>query len=139
MKNELFSYRLASFREKHGLTQTEIGQALGVSQRYVASLESGQKEVDPNSSLAKLFVLLESGRIPLPEASGRNMVHEEPAVYHAEKHHGNHSGLGVQDALAQVRADLSMMEGGSMTDKRRAYHFLREVHLPLLARCLKLE
>ena len=49
------------------------------------------------------------------------------------------AGLSVQDALAQVRADLSMMEGGNQADKRRAWNFLRDVHLPLLARCLKLE
>ena len=137
MNDKLFSYRLASYRKKYGLTQTEMGQALGVSQRHIASLESGQKEADPNSSLAKLFGLMESGQVEAPD---RNLVREEPAVYRAEKSHASRpQGLGIHDALAQVRSDISMMEGGSIDDKRRAYHFLRDVHLPLLARCLKIE
>lgn len=138
MNDELFSYRLASYRKRYDLTQTELGQALGVSQRHIASLESGQKEADPNSSLAKLFTLMESGQV---KVSDRNSVHEEPAQYHVNKRGNtqNQGGLGVQDALAQVRSDISMMEGGSIDDKRRAYHFLRDIHLPLLARCLKIE
>lgn len=137
MNDELFSYRLASYRKRHDLTQTEMGQALGVSQRHIASLESGQKEADPNSSLAKLFSLMESGQV---KVSDRNSVREEPAVYQTEKSHSSRPhGLGIHDALAQVRSDISMMEGGSIDDKRRAYHFLRDIHLPLLARCLKIE
>ena len=137
MSEELFSYRLASYRKRNGFTQTDLGQALGVSQRHIASLESGQKEADPNSSLAKLFGLMESGQVKMND---RNSVHEEPAIYRAEKSPASRpQGLGIQDALAQVRADISMMEGGSLEDKRRAYHFLRDVHLPLLARCLKLD
>jgi transcriptional regulator with XRE-family HTH domain len=137
MSEELFSYRLASYRKRNGFTQTDLGQALGVSQRHIASLESGQKEADPNSSLAKLFGLMESGQVKM---SDRNSVHEEPTIYRADKSPVSRPhGLGIQDALAQVRSDISMMEGGSLEDKRRAYHFLRDIHLPLLARCLKIE
>jgi len=137
MKHELFSIRLANYRDAHNLTQTEMGQALGVSQRYVAALEAGEKDPDANSSLAKLFALMEAGQIP-PPASQRQekRVMEEPATYHVGR---VQNGLNVQDAIAQIRADIAMMEGGSQSDKRRAYHFLRDVHLPLLASVLKIE
>jgi len=148
MPSDLLSSRLVAFRERHGLTQTDVAALLGVTPRYVSTLENGTKEVDPNTSLFRLFAAYESGQVPLRvngSHTPHNAVHEDAANYHVTRRTstdsiGTHgSGLSVQDALAQVRADLAMMEGGSQSDKRRAWHFLRDIHLPLLARCLKLE
>lgn len=145
MSSDLLSHRLLSFRDRHGLTQTDMAALLGVTSRYISQLENGLREVDPNSSLFRLFVAYEQGQVPV-RATVQGSVREEAAPYQATRrtdsvgaNHSNPAGLSVQDAFAQVRADLAMMEGGSLSDKRRAWNFLRDVHLPLLARCLKLE
>lgn len=148
MPSDLLSSRLVAFRERHGLTQTDLAALLGVTPRYVSTLENGSREVDPNTSLFRLFAAYETGQVPLRingVSSSHAPVNEEAAPYHFTRRGSTDSvgtqgaGLSVQDALAQVRADLAMMEGGSQSDKRRAWNFLRDVHLPLLARCLKLD
>jgi len=147
MPSDLLSSRLVAFRDRHGLTQTDLAALLGVTPRYVSTLENGTKEVDPNTSIFRLFEAYETGQVPMRRNGAHpqnNSVHEEAAAYQASRRSstdsiGTHGGLSAQDALAQVRADLAMMEGGNLADKRRAWHFLRDVHLPLLARCLKLE
>ena len=57
--SELFSHRLRHWREREGLTQVEAGRRLGVSGRYLVMIENGDKQVEPSSSLAQLFALLE--------------------------------------------------------------------------------
>lgn len=138
MSSELFSHRLLRYREAHGLTQVEMARALGITPRYVISLENGQKELDPNSSLARLFVAMEEGSIAAPPESRGPGMREDAALYRYEERTSVPSGLTSQDALAQVRADLAMIEGGAISEKRRAYHFLTQVHLPLLAKVMKI-
>lgn len=58
MDTPTFSARLKAYRRKCSLTQSELASLLGVSSNYVQMLEGG-REVDENSSLAKLFNLLE--------------------------------------------------------------------------------
>lgn len=143
MPSELLSHRLVNFRERHGMTQVELAELLGVTPRYLGYLEAGTKEIGPESSLFKLFVAHEDGQIPLDRhTSSRNTVREEPAVYRRSDSIGANShanGLSVHDVLAQVRSDLTMLEAGAPGDKRRAYYFLKEMHLPMLAKMLKLE
>ena len=148
MPSDLLSSRLVDFRERHGLTQTDLAALLGVTPRYVSTLENGSREVDPNTSLFRLFAAYESGQVPLRSNGSHahhSTVREDTTHYPAARRSSTDSigtrgaGLSAQDALAQVRADLAMMEGGNQADKRRAWAFLRDVHLPLLARCLKLE
>lgn len=69
MKEE-FSHRLKSLRERLKLTQAAMGERLGVSGRYIGMIEGGEKQVEPSSSLAKLFDLLEAnsvqaGKLPI--------------------------------------------------------------------------
>lgn len=139
MSNDLLSHRLHSFREKRGLTQTDMAALLGVTSRYVSQLENGTREVDPNSSLFRLFTAYESGQVPVHI----NGIREEVAPYQRLPRTdsvgtANH-GLSANDVLSQVRADIAMIEGGALSEKRRAYHFLRDVHLPMLAKMLKLD
>lgn len=49
--------RLKSLRQKHGLTQAELGEKLGVNQNTVSNWESGKRNADfPNlSKLAEIF------------------------------------------------------------------------------------
>lgn len=140
MPSDLLSHRLPAFRDRHGLTQTDMAALLGVTPRYISALENGIKEVDPNTSLYRLFVAYEEGKIHV--RSGHNGgVREEAASYKFDDRAdsiGTVGGLSAQDALAQVRADLAMIEGGALTEKRRAYHFLTQVHLPLLAKVMKI-
>jgi len=144
MLSELLSHRLVAFREKHGLTLAALAEILGVTSRYLSYLEAGTKDIGPESSLFKLFVAYEAGQLPLKRGLGFSdaIVREEPPRQINARNAdsiGDFSGLSTQDALAQVRADLAMIEGGSQSDRRRAYHFLRQVHLPMLAKMMKLE
>jgi transcriptional regulator with XRE-family HTH domain len=142
MPSELLSHRLVSFRERHGLSQADLAGELGVTARYLSFLETGQKDIEPSSSLYKLFCAMEAGQIPLKRqigGAGKSAAREESAVYHATRRGEGQGGLNAQDILSQIRADLAMIEGGAQTEKRRAFHFLQEVHLPMLARMMKLE
>jgi len=145
MPSELLSHRLVTFRERHGLSQVEMAEMLSISTRYLIYLETGQKEADPNSSLYKLFDAYEVGQIPVNKIRGKtpgknhsSSLREEPGHYDA-RHHKVAGGLNPQDVLSQIRADLAMIEGGAQAEKRRAYHFLYEVHLPMLAEMLQLK
>lgn len=142
MPSDLLSHRLPAFRDRHGLTQTDMAALLGVTPRYVSALENGTKEVDPNTSLYRLFVAYEEGKI---QVRGHAPIREEAATYRFDDRSdsvgtaaSSMGGLSAQDALAQVRADLAMIEGGALSEKRRAYHFLTQVHLPLLAKVMKI-
>lgn len=143
MPSDLLSHRLPAFRDRFGLTQTDMAALLGVTPRYISALENGTKEVDPNTSLYRLFAAYEKGEIQV-RGHTNSRVHEEVGTYTFENRSdsigtvGAHHGLSAQDALAQVRADLAMIEGGPLNEKRRAYHFLTQVHLPLLAKVLKI-
>lgn len=151
MPSELLSHRLVAFRERHGLTQGDLAEMLSVTPRYLIYLEAGQKEADPNGGLAKLFAAYEKGQIPIPRTRGISAngseapLKETPAIYKAAPRRSAASeiavdgfGLSPQDVLSQIRADVAMLEGGTQTEKRRAYHFVREVHLPMLAQMLNL-
>lgn len=151
MPSELFSHRLVSFREKHGMLQADLAGILGITPRYLGYLEAGQKEVDVNSSLYKYFIAIEQGHISIDRQLGKsgkggaNMVKEDSFDYagavaaRGSQRHDGGSGLTPQDVLSQIRADIAMIEGGAQGEKRRAYHFLAEVHLPMLAKMMKLE
>ena len=39
---------LAFWRKKRGMTQASLGEAVGISQSYVASLETGDRKGDPS-------------------------------------------------------------------------------------------
>lgn len=149
MPSELLSHRLVAFRERHGLTQGDLAEMLSVTPRYLIYLEAGQKEADPNGGLAKLFAAYEKGQIPIPRARGiatnGSAMKEAPTTYKVTPRRSAASdmvvdgfGLSPQDVLSQIRADVAMLEGGTQAEKRRAYHFLREVHLPMLAQMLNL-
>lgn len=151
MPSEHLSHRLVAFREKHGLLQADLAGVLGITPRYLGYLETGQKEVDVNSSLYKYFEAIEQGHVSMDRQLGRpskggSQVKEDPfdyvgAVESRGPRRGDAAigGLSSQDVLSQIRADIAMIEGGAQAEKRRAYHFLAQVHLPMLAKMLKLE
>jgi DNA-binding XRE family transcriptional regulator len=67
---ENFSHRLKALRERLRLTQAAMGERLGVSGRYIGMIEGGEKQVEPSSSLAKLFDLMDAnfvqpGKLPI--------------------------------------------------------------------------
>jgi transcriptional regulator with XRE-family HTH domain len=144
MSSSPLPHRLVAFREKNGLSQEEMAGVLGVSRRYLSDLENGAKDIDTNTSLYKWFDAIEQGQVPLNRQLGKTntRVREEPAEYIYTRRDGAGaagSGLNPQDVLSQVRADLAMIEGGTQHEKRRAFHFLSEVHLPMLAKMMKLD
>ena len=129
--------------------QGELAGVLCVTPRYLSDLETGKKDLDTNTSLYKWFEAVEQGLVPLNKklgagSNGRsNHVRETPAEYvtSADARHGEPvvGGLTLQDMLSQIRSDLAMIEGGAQAEKRRAYHFLSGVHLPMLAKMMKLD
>jgi transcriptional regulator with XRE-family HTH domain len=144
MPSEQLSHRLVRYREQHGLTQADLAGVLGVTARYLSDLESGKKDIDTNGSLYKYFGAIENGLVPLNRQFGSkgSSVREVPFDYvgAVDSRRGETvSGLSQQDMLSQIRADLAMIEGGAQSEKRRAYNFLYSVHLPMLAKMLKLE
>lgn len=130
-----------------GLKQNAFADRLGISRAYLSQIETGR---EPSGALQDTILRIEKewrtventdsiGDSKIPIESELSVFREEPTPYQTdEAPPPRPQSLGIEDALAQVRSDISMMEGGSLEDKRRAYHFLRDVHLPLLARCLKL-
>lgn len=133
MSDELFSYRLRKYRDENGVSQEDMGVALGVTARYVSMMESGQKDVDPTSAIAKLFGLLEENKIPFDSFVGRrnngsrhakhvaSTVGEETAVYTAgTKSTG--SAKFVTNRLAimmeRIRQDVEMMADSSEAQRR---------------------
>lgn len=143
MPSELLSHRLVSFRDRHGLTQAELAQLLGVTPRYLIYLENGTKDVGPESSLYKLFVAYEAGQVPLDRHLGANhkaVVREEAGSYQVKGAAAlNNKGLNHHDIIHRMRDELEVMADGNADDKRRAFYILRDIHLPALARILKLE
>ena len=139
MPEELFSYRVRRFRDENKLGQEELATALDVTARYIGMIERGQKDVEPSSSLHKLFCLLEENKIPLPVDLGKS--HKPEPGHNGDRSHykANGSNLSLRDALEQVRSDLETLEKGNDAQRRRTLTFLREVHLPILARALKIE
>lgn len=151
MPSEQFSHRLAAYRESQGLTQAELAGVLGVTPRYLIDLEHGKRDVDVNTSLYKLFDAIERGLVPLARQLGQKAnglakstaVNEAPFNYSAATYSRRSEtlggGLSAQDLIDQVRADVVMIESGEPLAQRRAYHLLAEMHLPMLAKLLKLE
>ncbi len=139
MNDELFSYRLRKYREHHGITLDAMGAALGVTGRYVGMIERGDKDVEPSSSLYKLFVLMESNKVPAPgshaardhgEGSG---LREETVTYKAGRPPGR---LTKKDIVCQIIADMETITDGDPEEARRAFAFLKDVHVPLLGSLL---
>lgn len=69
MKQELFSERIKNYRLAWNLSQEQLGDALGVSARYVGMLENGTKEVEDEKSAALLDEL--KSLLVLAEKTGR--------------------------------------------------------------------
>lgn len=143
MNDELFSHRVRRYRETHGYSQDDAGALLGVTGRYIGMIERGEKEVEPTSSIYKLFGLLENNKVHPSEFSAGHAatsVREEPAHYRTGPISPPASnGLTLPDLMSQIRADMAQIETGPLVDKRRAYLFLTQVHLPCLGKLLKLD
>jgi len=144
MDDEIFSHRVRKFREVTGFSREDTGRLLGVTGHYIGMLERGEKDVEPHTSLAKLFALLEANKVHpsefeprsshnAPPASGRR---EDVAPYHATP---RQRGLSPSDVLSQIKSDVDTLEHGTHADKRRALLFMRDVHLPALAAALKID
>lgn len=116
-----------------------MGNLLGVSGKYVGMLEREEKDVEEASSIVRLLALYEQK----DEAGAHVMTNgltysgiKEPAA-HYRAHRGPR--LSPVDAMAQARADLNAIERGTPEEQRRAFVFLRDVHLPLIAEAFNIE
>lgn len=144
MKDELFSHRLRRWRENKGYSQDDAGRLLGVTGRYVGMIERGEKEVEPHLALYKLFSLLEDNKVSATEFEprsnyGPHLLNDDPAPYNAAPQRGT-GILSMADVASQVRADLHVIENAAThAEKRRAFLFLRDFHLPAIAKLLNLQ
>jgi transcriptional regulator with XRE-family HTH domain len=141
VSDELFSHRLRRFRELNGYSQDDAGALLGVTGRYIGMMERGEKDVEPTSSIYKLFGLLEANKVHPSEFAGARGTRESPVEYEVTSRPSSHASaaLTLPDVLAQVRSDMDLIEKGTMAEKRRAFIFLRDVHLPCVGRLLKID
>lgn len=144
MSDELFSYRVQRFRAEKNLAQEELASILGVTARYIGMIEHGQKDVEPSSSLYKLFTLLEANKVPLPAELNKSKsvrVNRQQPSSEGETYPVRSSahGLSMMDALNQVRSDLDNLEKGTPAERRRILTFMRDVHLPILVNAMKLD
>lgn len=142
MPSELLSHRLVTFRDRHGLTQAEMALLLGVTPRYLIYLENGTKEVGPESSLYKLFAAYEMGQIPLDRHLGghsKPVVREETGTYHAVPAGPRAKGLNHHDIIHRMREELEAIADGTADDKRRAFYMIQDIHMPALAKMIKLD
>lgn len=70
-----FGERMARFRKERGLTQTQVGAALGVSQQQVVAFEKGRRRVP----LSALPVLARTLEVSLEELIGEEPPAKKPS------------------------------------------------------------
>lgn len=78
--------RFSSFREHRGLTQSEMGNLLGITGKYVGMIERGEKDVDDESSLGLLFRIQEEKSandqpVSKAERASNSKQEEDPVEY----------------------------------------------------------
>lgn len=111
-----------------------MGAKLGVTDKYVGMLERGDKQVDEDSTIARLLALYES-ESPARDTK-ENRLRETMAEYKIPQ---KPSSLSSAEILSQIRADLDSIESGSPSERRRKLLFLRDLHLPLLAQSFSIQ
>lgn len=144
MTDENISYRITRFRETRGLSKGQVARPLGVTERYIDMIEKGTRDVDPASSLYKLFSLMESNIVQpnFEPETHRQQHHNRVASPATEYKVGKIPAgikIGAHDLLEQARADLDAIETGTPAEKRRALLFLRDFHIPLLAQIFEID
>lgn len=75
-KKETFGQRLANLRKSRGLTQTDLGKLIGVSQRVIGYYET-ETERPPAD---KLIPLAEALKISIDELLGYKPLKNEPLI-----------------------------------------------------------
>jgi DNA-binding XRE family transcriptional regulator len=60
---QVYAYRLAEIRKRRGLTQTEVADRMGVSQRRVSAIEHGAEQA--NRTTLAAYVAALGGRLRL--------------------------------------------------------------------------
>lgn len=115
----------AALREMYassGMTQTEIAQATGVSQSYIADLLSGKSSME-NLSLKKINQLFPEASLSLGNRTigDRNVIHS-----HARVQSDNNFLPADRDAVEEFRRGLTDLIIGSeeLSDEERG-RFLR--------------
>lgn len=136
MNDELFSYRVSRFREGRHLTREQLAQALGISARYISMIESGEKDIEPSSSLYKLFALMETNKVQMDYV--QEIDHSSPRHSHAAAVADLDlpASLTVTDIIDQIKVDLSALT--TSPRPRRSFLFIRDIHIPMLGRALKI-
>jgi len=134
MNDELFSYRVSRFREDRHLTREQLAQALGISARYISMIESGEKDIEPSSSLYKLFQLMETNKVQMDYVQD---IHHSPSRHSAAVADLDlPASLTVTDIIDQIKVDLSALT--TSPRPRRSFLFIRDIHIPMLGRALKI-
>jgi len=123
-----------------GRSKKAIADAAGVHASALSRWLAGSTPDYPNlERLAR--ALHTSVNALLFGGEAREALREEPAAYYAHGPPGGGAfhGIPLADALAQLRDDLNAIEGGTPAERRRVFLFMREAHLPMLARALHLD
>ncbi len=144
-----FRERLAQCVKADGRAKKAIASAAGVHasalSRWLAGSTPDYLNIEKLASTLGVSVnFLLFGREPETAAAAVHLVkpppsraalHEDATPYGFTPRHD----IPLGDALAQIRADLLHIETGPTDERRRVFLFMREAHLPMLARALHLD
>lgn len=132
-----FSDRLSAWRAREGYSQDVAGNLLGVTGKYVGMLERGDKQVDEDSTIARLLTMLEQKRDGAP-----SMIREDPTpVKFATPTTKQDQASDAQRARMQlmmdrIREDTEAMMKSS-PDQRSALADLAKTHIDHFVAWLK--
>lgn len=126
----MLAQRLKAARLAEGLNQTEVGNALGVGQRFVSKLENGERRpsVETLAKLAKLYGVSET-----------YLLGGEPAIKQGHSASGGNAGGSANGAivnagrsppngLEELEADRLLVEALAITPEE--WTALRSIELP---------
>lgn len=117
-----FSDKIIKARGVVGLTQQELGDAIGVSKRTIASYES-EGAIPRKSTLAKLaralkvsvtYLATESCTDPLTDIEHDDYVAEARALYGSK---------GAKDMEGLLKANAALFAGGELSQEQKDVFF----------------
>jgi len=136
-----FLSRLRQAVQNDPRTKKAIADAAGVKGPALSRWLAGSTPDFPNmEKLARALntsvsFLLFGDNAAVTSSTTPQALREDATPYHFTP-----AGLiPLGDALAQIRADLDAIERGPNAERRRGFLFMREAHIPMLARALHLD
>ena len=134
MKNDITAEHLKEWRKAEGLTQTALGEMIGLDKYAITTIETGRRKIsDPEQRLLKLLIY---GEPPFPSARGPydpqiDFTHEEwglmTKIAHREGYHSARPWviqrirdfLAMRQAYPEQNTNLSVAEDHATYQKAK--------------------